>query len=298
MVCSTDATLKPRMIPNVGDRTNYFTMNLTQAPFDDVHVRKAMNWIVDKAALQKAWGGPIPGSIATHIVPPVLYNNGLAEYDPYNTPNNAGDLAKAQAEMKQSKYDPGKTGKCTAAACKGVLTIADTRAVDTRMVPLLEADAAKVGLTLKVRSINGAYTTIQQPSKNIPISERPSWGKDFADPGTFFALLFHSGAIIKQGNTNYSLVGITPAIAKTVGAKGNLTNVPSADKDIDACGAKLGQARTTCWENLDKKLMTQVVPWVPYLWPNNVFIVGPKVTHWNYDQFSDGPAYSQVSVKQ
>ena len=47
----------------------------------------------------------------------------------------------------------------------------------------------------------------------------------------------------------------------------------------------------------DKKLMEQVVPWVPYLWPNNVFIVGPTVTHWNYDQFTDGPAYSLVSVK-
>jgi peptide/nickel transport system substrate-binding protein len=67
---ATSANLKPRMIPNVGDRTNYLTMNLTQPPFDDVHVRKAMNYIVDKAALQKAWGGPIPGSIATHIVPP------------------------------------------------------------------------------------------------------------------------------------------------------------------------------------------------------------------------------------
>jgi hypothetical protein len=42
--------------------------------------------------------------------------------------------------------------------------------------------------------------------------------------------------------------------------------------------------------------MTEVVPWVPYLWPNNVFIIGPKVTHWNYDQFTDGPAYSSVSV--
>jgi peptide/nickel transport system substrate-binding protein len=294
---ATNPSLKPRMIPNVGDRTNYFTMNLTQAPFDDVHVRKAMNWIVDKAALQKAWGGPIPGSIATHVVPPVLYNNGLAEYDPYSTPNSAGDQKKAAAEMKQSKYDPGKTGKCTASACKGVLMIADTRGVDTRMIPVLEADAAKIGITLKVRSINGAYTTIQTPSKNIPFSERPSWGKDYADPYTFFAELFDSGAIIKSGNTNYSLVGLTPAIAKKVGATGNLTNVPSIDPDINACSAKLTQARTTCWENVDKKLMTQVVPWVPYLWPNNVFIVGPNVTHWNYDQFTDGPAYSLVSVK-
>jgi peptide/nickel transport system substrate-binding protein len=295
---ATTPSLKPLMIPNVGDRTNYLSMNLTQPPFDDIHVRKALNYIVDKAALQKAWGGPIPGSIATHIVPPVLYNNGLAEYNPYETANNAGDVSKAAAEMKQSKYDPGKTGKCTASACKGVLTIADTRSVDKTMIPILVEDAAKIGLTLTVRSINGAYTTIQTPSKNIPLAERPSWGKDYADPYTFFAELFDSRAIIKSGNTNYSLVGVTPAEAKKVGATGDLSNVPSVDADIDACSAKLGSARTTCWENLDKKLMEQVVPWVPYLWPNNVFIIGPNVTHWNYDQFTDGPAYSSVSVKK
>jgi peptide/nickel transport system substrate-binding protein len=295
---ATNPSLKKYMIPNVGDRTNYLSMNLTQPPFDDVHVRKAMNWIVDKAALQKAWGGPIPGAIATHIVPPVLYNNGLAEYDPYSTPNESGDLTKAQAEMKQSKYDPGKTGKCTAAACKGVLTIADTRGVDTRMVPVLEADAAKIGIRLKVRAINGAYPTIQTPAKNVPLAERPSWGKDYADPYTFFGELFDGRSIIKSGNTNYSLVGITPATAKTVGVKGNLTNVPSVNGDIDKCAVKLGQDRITCWENIDKKLMTQIVPWVPYLWPNNVFIVAPNVTHWNYDQFTDGPAYSLVSMKQ
>ena len=87
---------------------------------------------MDKAELQKAWGGPIPGSIATHIVPPVLFNNGLAEYDPYATPNEAGDLAKAQAEMKQSKYDPGKTGKCTASRPARACSRSRTPAASTR----------------------------------------------------------------------------------------------------------------------------------------------------------------------
>ena len=295
---ATNPALKPRMIPNVGDRTNYFTMNLTQPPFDDVHVRKALNWIMDKSALQKAWGGPIPGSVATHVVPPVLYNNGLAEYDPYATPNEMGSVDKAAAEIKQSKYDPGKTGKCTASACKGVLMIADTRGVDTRMIPIIQEDAAKIGITFTVRSINGAYTTIQTPSKNIPFSERPSWGKDYADPFTFFAELFDSGAIIKSGNTNYSLVGLTPEIAKTVGATGSIDNVPSVDSAIAVCSSKLAQDRTNCWEGIDRKLMTSIVPWVPYLWPNNVFIIGPNVTHWNYDQFTDGPAYSSVARSQ
>jgi hypothetical protein len=166
------------------------------------------------------------------------------------------------------------------------------------MAPIIENDAAEIGIHLTIRSVNGAYPVIQKPGNNIPISDRSSWGKDYADPYTFFAELFDGGAIIKEGNTNYSLVGITPAMAKTVGATGTVTNVPTVDPDINACAKALGQARITCWENLDKKLMTSVVPWVPYLWPNNVFIVGPQVTHWNYDQFTDGPAYSSVSVKK
>ncbi|MFL5925386.1 MAG: ABC transporter substrate-binding protein [Gaiellaceae bacterium] len=296
----TDPNLKDRLLPNVGDRTWYLTMNLTQPPFDDIHVRKAMNYIINKEALRKAWGGPVIGSIATHIAPPVMYNNGLAEYDPYSTPNESGDVAKAAAEMKQSKYDPGKTGKCTMSQCKGILMVADTRALDNRMVPVIQANAAKIGVTFKVRSINGAYTTIQTTNKNIPFSERPGWGKDYADPYTFFGELFDSRALIPSGNTNYSLVGITPQIntQKKLGVTGNLNNIPSVNSDIDKCIVKSGQPRITCWENVDKKLMTQVVPWVPYLWSNNVTIVGPKVTHWNYDQFSDGTAYSQVSVKQ
>ena len=294
----TNPSLKPRLLSNVGDRTWYLTMNLTQPPFDDIHVRKAMNYIMDKQALRLAWGGAIEGSIATHIVPPVLYNNGLSEYDPYATPNEAGSLAKAQAEMKKSKYSGG-TGSCTASACKAVLMVGDVRAVDNRMIPVIQAAAKKIGITFTVRQINGAYTTIQTTSKNVPFSERPGWGKDYADASTFFAELFDGGAIIPQGNTNYSLVGITPALnaSKKLGVKGDLSNVPSVDGKINACQKKLAQARINCWEGLDKYLMTQVVPWVPYLWSNNVVIVGPNVTHWNYDQFTDATAYSQVSVK-
>jgi hypothetical protein len=176
--------------------------------------------------------------------------------------------------------------------------IGDTRSLDNRMIPIIQADAKKIGITFTVRQINGAYTTIQTPSKNIPFSERPGWGKDYADASTFFAELFDGSAIIKSGNTNYSLVGLTPAKAAQIGVKGTIKGIPTVDPDINNCQKKLGQDRINCWEALDKKLMTQVVPWVPYLWSNNVTIVGPKVTHWNYDQFSDGTAYSLVSVKK
>ena len=65
-------------------------MNLTQPPFDDIHVRRAMNWIIDKDALRQAWGGPTVGKIANHIVPDSIFDNELADFDPYKTPGEHG----------------------------------------------------------------------------------------------------------------------------------------------------------------------------------------------------------------
>src|SRR5581483_7238124 len=102
------------------------------------------------------------------------------------------------------KYDTKGDGTCSAPACKNVLLLADTRLVDTKLVPVLKADAAKIGITFNVRTINGAYPTLQTTAKNIPISDRPGWGKDYADALTFFAPLFDGRTIIPTGNTNYS----------------------------------------------------------------------------------------------
>ena len=138
--------------------------------------------------------------------------------------------AKAKAALKGSKYDLKKNGTCSAKACKNVLLIADKRGVDDRMLPVIQANAAKIGITFTVRTVAGAYPTIQTPGKNVPIAERPGWGKDYADALTFFTPLFDGRTIIPAGNTNYSLVGITPATAKKVGAKGNLKNVPNVTR--------------------------------------------------------------------
>jgi peptide/nickel transport system substrate-binding protein len=293
---TTDPSLKPMLKRNPGDRTWYLPLTMTQPPFDDVHVRRAMNYIIDKQAMRKAWGGPTAGEIATHIVPDPLLFNTLKGFDPYRTPGSRGSVAKAAAEMKKSKYSGG-SGKCTAKQCKNILMIADVRSVDTRMVPVIQNNAAKIGITFKVRSVNGAYPVIQTPSKNIPISERPGWGKDYADASTFFNALFAGSSILPTGNTNYSLVGLTPAIAKKINSKGTTNKTVSVDPDIARCNKVSGDIRIGCWAALDKKLMRQVVPWVPYLSAYNINVIGPKVSKWNYDQFSDQTAYAHVAVK-
>jgi peptide/nickel transport system substrate-binding protein len=293
----TNPSLKKYLHSNSGDRTWYLTMNLTQPPFDDVHVRRAMNFIIDKTALIQTWGGPTIGQTANHIVPDTLFNFKLQEYKPYKTPGDHGSVAKAKAAMKGSKYDTAGNGTCSAPQCKNVLMVSDTRSVDPGMVATIEQDAKKIGITFKVRQITGAYPTIQTPSKNIPIAERPGWGKDFADPNTFFQPLFDGRSIIPNGNTNYSLIGITPAQCKALKVTGNCTNVPSVSKMIDKCEPLLGGPRSVCFQNLDKYLTTQVVPWVPWMWSTVTRITNPNVTHYQFDQFSTTPAWSQISVK-
>jgi len=293
----TNSSLKKNLHQYFGDRTWYITMNLTQPPFDDIHVRKAMNWVTDKNALRKAWGGPVAGPIANHIVPDTLFNFKLQNYKPYFTPGDHGSLAKAKAEMKLARYDKNHDGVCDAKACKKVLMIADARNQDPGIVASLQATSAMIGITYTVRTIPGAYPTIQTPRKNVPIAERPGWGKDYPDALTFFGPLFDGRNIIPVGNTNYSLVGITPATAKKVGVKGDLKNVPNINSDLDKCSVLGGDRRRICYQDVDKKLMEQVVPWVPYLWSFASNITGPTVTKSSFDQSSGGLAYAHMAVK-
>ncbi len=217
-------------------------MNLTQPPFDDIHVRRAMNWIMDKTSLRQVWGGPDLGKIANHIVPDSIFDNQLSEFAPYKTPGDAGDLAKAKAAMKGSKYDIDGNGTCSAPACKNVLLLTDTQSTFQRMVPIVQADAQKLGITFHVATVNGAYPTLETTSKNIAIAIFPGWFKDYADALTFFSPLFDGRTIIAQGNTNYSLVGMKPSQAKALGVTGTVTGIPSVDAQLDRCAALAGAA--------------------------------------------------------
>ena len=281
-----------------GDRTWYLTMNLTQPPFDDVHVRKAANWIMDKEGLRRAWGGSSAGEIGHHIVPNVMFNNDLADYQPYKTEGDAGNLDEAKAEMMQSKYDSNQDGVCDAPECNNVLHVTRNTDIWVNMEPVIEQALGKIGIKLVSREFEDSYTVIQTVKRHVPISSTPGWGKDYADPSTFM-VLFDSRSILPEGNVNYSLIGLTPEQAADIGAKGTIEGIPSLDADIDACNAILDtDERNVCWQDMDKKLMEEIVPWVPYLDATNRDVISDALVNYTYDQFSGEMAWSQVAVDQ
>ena len=81
--------------------------------------------------------------------------------------------------------------------------------------------------------------------------------------------------------------------------KGTTTEIPSVDEDIDACNATIdNDERAVCWQDLDKKLMEEVVPWVPYLDANADYVISDAVVNYIFDQNSGEPAWSHIAVDQ
>jgi peptide/nickel transport system substrate-binding protein len=303
---STNPDLEDQLHVNSGDRTWYITMNLAAPPFDDINVRKAANLVMDKEALQRAWGGPIQGEIATHIVPDAMLNEELADYDPYETPNHAGDVEAAKEAMSKSKYDEDGDGMCDDPVCEDVLHFSRSESPWTEMIPVIESSFEKLGITLRTRELADAYPPIQDVSNLIPVASVPGWGKDYPDPYTFVGFLFDGRNILAEGNTNYSLVGLTPESAADLQKEGNfefpiptgaISQIPSVDDDIDACQDVTDpEERLSCWGGIDQTLMEEVVPWVPYLDATNVTVTSDDVTKWEFDQFSGEASIVHMAV--
>jgi peptide/nickel transport system substrate-binding protein len=289
-----DATLRSSPL----DRTWYLSMNLTQPPFDDVHVRKAVNLAMDKAAIRDEWGGRIRADIATHILPPNVTagHPDASEYDPYPSRDHGGDLKAAREEMRQSDYDADHDGRCDARACRRVLTFTRNYAPYSEIDDVVARSLRPLGITLDVEERADFYTPVMTVSRNIPFALGGGWAKDYPDAQTYVPWLFSSQRLLCHGNVNYSLVGATLETKRECGAEGSFRDLPNVDYRIRACRPLRGNERTQCWVDLDKHLMENVVPWIPYLWERAVRLVGPTVTKYEHDQFSGSPAYAHMAV--
>ncbi len=294
-----DPEIRQQLRVNSGDRIWFAYMDLAVPPFDDIHVRKAMNLVMDLEGVQRAWGGPVQGHTPTDLLPDTLLPELTAEnYTPFQKPPFAGDVEAAKAEMKQSPYDTDQDGLCDAPECKGIVHLNRNFAPWSTHSPIIVQSAAKIGVQLETReaSRSAVNDASGRPAREIPISSGNGWGKDYADPSTYM-VLFDGRNILADGNTAFSLVGLTPAKAKEVGAKIPASGPPpSVDADIDACSVLSDQERTDCWVALDKKIMETITPWVPLMDATGIDLISPAVTQYDYDQFGTEMALAKVAV--
>jgi peptide/nickel transport system substrate-binding protein len=278
---------------SAADDVYYFALNVALPPFDDVHVRRAANLVIDKARIQRLLGNPLRSRIATHLAPDGLEGNLLLDFDPFATPGHHGDLTAAKAEMAKSSYDRDHDGICDVPACRGVAAIPLFSPPPPPDL-LFAAELKRLGITLRYLQLDTAQYSRVYPNpgaKTGVVSH--GFNKEFPNASAFFAGSF-SGDEAPGGNT--SLVGLTPEKLRRFGY--SRRSVPSVDVKIRQCEALVGQAQTTCWAELDQLLMEKIVPWVPFLSDNSTFAVSSRVTHFTFDQFTTLPALDQVALRK
>ncbi|MGH2635329.1 MAG: ABC transporter substrate-binding protein [Actinomycetota bacterium] len=292
---STDPTLQPFLHINPSDAVRYISFNMAEPPFDDIAVRKAFNLALDKGSMRTLRGGESVGELAGHIMVNSLENNLLADYDPFATPNSAGDIAAAQTEMANSKYDTDGDGVCDAPECSDILAITDEADPYPDQAALIQQNMEPLGLTFDVKSFERTtmYAKCNDPSAHGAICLAPAWGKDFPDGYTFADPLFGSAAIFPSC-CNYGLVGASADLLQENDY--SVTDVPSADDQIADANAQTGDARFQAWADLDTLLMEEIVPWAPYLFDNNVDIISNRIVNYSFDQFAGLAAWDQLAI--
>jgi len=287
------------MHPSFG---NYFlSMNLAVPPFDDIHVRKAVNYAINKEGWRRFSGGEVSGSIATHFTPDSLLNDLLTDYDPYPTPDHTGadseeGLAAAMEEMRQSKYDTDGDGLCDAPECEGILTIGVVGTEAEAADALIAANLEKIGLGVDLRSLenSAAYNRIFDPKNQVALVTFAGWLMDYPDAYTFYWFPNYGGNILSQYNTNYSMIGATPEQLEEHGYDASI-QVPSMDEKIEECIAATDDARTQCWAEADQMLAEEIVAYVPLIISQNVQIHSSCLTNYQWATFDSQTAFDQVA---
>ncbi|MEZ5926421.1 MAG: ABC transporter substrate-binding protein [Hyphomicrobiaceae bacterium] len=171
-----------QMMEQEGLNVGYLAYNTTQAPFDKVEVRKALNMAINKQAIMDAvFQGA--GKIAKNPIPPTMwsYNEATVD-DPYN-PDEAKKMLEAAGvtglKMKiwampvQRPYNPNAK----------------------RMAELIQADFAKVGVEVEIVSYEwGEYLKLSK-EKNRDGAVLLGWTGDNGDPDNFLAVLLGCSAV-------------------------------------------------------------------------------------------------------
>ena len=281
-----------RLYTTAADTVYFFRLNVALSPFDDVHVRRAANLVIDKARMARSIGNPLRSLIVGHLAPDGLEGNLLLDFDPYATPGHHGDLRAAKAELAESRYDRNHDGVCDASVCRGI------RAIPLFWPPpppdrLFAAELKQLGITIRYLKLSPAaysYHFADPHAKTGVISH--SFFKDVPNATAFFVDDF-SSVNVPGGDT--SLLGLSRRQLKRYGY--TTASVPSVDRKIASCEPLVGEAQTQCWAELDQLLMAKIVPWVPFLSDRLTREVSARVVRFSFDQFASLPALDQIALR-
>ncbi|HVC87446.1 MAG TPA: ABC transporter substrate-binding protein [Gaiellaceae bacterium] len=243
----------------------YMAMNNARPPFDNVALRKAVNWAIDRPAQVRLLGA-YAGKRTDQILVP-----GIPGYKPFNVYAIKGaDVTKAKA-----------VGGSAIASAPTLNVVHTTSSYSTQRAQVAEYNLKQVGF--KINDVptpaTNYYQVIQTKGTTYNFVTNGGWCADYFDPFDYLNVLFDGSKIQAANNNNYSYF-----------------DNASFNSSLNAASALSGAARASAYAKLDQELMVKYAPVVPYLISTNRYFVSARVKNWIYSSYFGAPYLNALAV--
>ena len=244
---------------------NYMAMNNARPPFDNVNLRKAVEYAIDRPAQVRLLGA-YAGTRTSQILVP-----GIPGYKPYHAyPLRGADVAKAK-QVGGSAIDSAPT----------LNVVHTTSTYSTNRAQVAEYNLKQVGF--KVNDVptpaTNYYQVIQTKGTTYNFVTNGGWCADYFDPFDYLNVLFDGRKIQAANNNNYAYF-----------------NNADFNKGLDHAASLSGSARAAAYAKLDSDLMVKYAPVVPYLISTNTFFTSARTKNWIYSTYFGSPYLNALAV--
>ncbi len=175
---SADPAWKNRLEKQPQVSTIYIAINTTVKPFDNLQVRQALNYAIDKQHIIQLLNGR--GTVANQILPPTMpgYDKNYTGYE-YNPD-------KAKSLLAQAGYP------------NGFSTSIECIAVDPqpKLCQSFQQDLAKIGIKLTINTLAAPNVIDDAGNGKTPLtwSGGLGWIQDYPDPDDFYGPILGCGS--------------------------------------------------------------------------------------------------------
>jgi peptide/nickel transport system substrate-binding protein len=209
--------------------TDFMFLNTRVPPFNDVTVRRAVNYAINRDALVRVYGGLAQPT--ENVLPPTY-----PQYKKITMYTH--DVAKAKQLVKSA----GATGAA-------VTVWGNNDALSSKSVQYLSDVLNSIGLKSTPKIIDpGVYWTTIGNQKTKAQIGFADWYQDYPHPLDWFEVLLYGPRITETHNNNYSNAD-DPQVNKMIA---DLKKEPTLNKDVNSR-----------WAEVDKRVAEQAL-WIPY----------------------------------
>ncbi|HEY6961646.1 MAG TPA: ABC transporter substrate-binding protein [Gaiellaceae bacterium] len=244
---------------------NYMSMNTARAPFDNVQLRKAVEYAIDRPAQVRLLGAYAGRRTSQILVP------GIPGYKPFNAYPLAGaNVAKAK-----------QIGGSAIASAPEINVVHTTSSYSTNRAQVAEFNLKQVGF--KTNDVptpaTNFYQVVGTKGTTYNFTTNGGWCADYFDAYDYLNVLFDGRNIQPANNVGYSYF-----------------DSASFNKGLDHAASLSGAARAAAYAKLDHDLMLQYAPVVPYLIVTNTYFTSKRVKNWVYSSYLGLPYFNALSV--